>query len=375
MRVHVLGIPHTVSTLEYSSCAFTQKVVKLCKMLYGRGHHVIHYGHKDSKVECTEHVTVTTGADLRAAYGNHNWRLKGFPNFRIDDKAYRAFYKRVIPAIAQKKQPGDFLMCAFGKAHAPIAASHPDLIPVESGIGYATGTFSNFRIFESYAIMHAYMGVEAANLPRNTFWYDNVIPNAFDLDEFTYNEKGGGDYLLFLGRVTPGKGVSIVGQIARELKVRVIAAGAGDKKLFGKGVEYVGIASPGKRAKLLAGARATLCPSTFMEPFCGVQIESMISGTPVISSDWGAFAELNQHGKTGFRCHTFEQFLWAVQNIDKINRADCRAQGVRFSLERVAPFYDEYLDTVNTVWKKEKGWYTLQPDRKNLWNTSFNGMG
>src|SRR4051812_42153073 len=105
-RFHVLGIPHTASNATHLACAYTQKVVKLCAMLRGIGHHVIHYGNELSEVTCSEHVTVTTADELAAQYGDR-WRTE-FYSHKLDDPVYRKFFEASIAAIAERKQPRDF---------------------------------------------------------------------------------------------------------------------------------------------------------------------------------------------------------------------------------------------------------------------------
>ncbi len=134
-RFHILGIPHTITVKEYSSCAFTQKILKLCKLLKSRGHTVFHYGHEDSKVECDEHITVTKRYDLYKSYGEHDWRRAGIPKYQVDDDVYKTFYAKAISGLTQRKRPGDFLLCPFGTAHRPVADAHPDMIICEPGIG------------------------------------------------------------------------------------------------------------------------------------------------------------------------------------------------------------------------------------------------
>ena len=356
MRFHILGLPHTVSSKEYVACAYTQKVVKFGKMMTERGHEVIHYGHQDSDLICTEHVPVTTNDDLEVAYGSYDWR-KNFFKFSTDDHAYQTFYKNAIEEVALRKQKHDFILPFWGSGTRPVCDAHPDLITVEPGIGYAGGHWANWKVFESYAIMHAYQGLEAVGTCKQS-WYDVVIPNYFDLEDFEYAPEKKEDYFLFLGRVYSGKGIDVAVQVTEEIGAKLKVAGQNpENRTFPDHVEFVGYADVETRKRLMSRAKASFVASTYLEPFGGVQVENLISGTPTITTDWGAFVENNPHGVTGFRCRTFADFVDAANRIDEIDPAVCRKFGEQFSLEAIAPRYEKFFQDVLNVYTAN-GWYT-----------------
>lgn len=352
---HILGIPHTVTSKEFNACAYTQKVVKFGKMMTNRGHEVIHYGHEDSVLDCTEHVSVLTNEDFAKSYGSHDWR-KIFFKFDTGDHAYKTFYANAIREVGFRKKKNDFILPFWGSGVRPICDAHQhDMIVVEPGIGYAGGHWARWKVWESYAIYHAHCGMGAVGRCQQDN-YSVVIPNYFDIDDFTYNDKKE-DYFLYLGRVYSGKGVDIAIDATRRAGVKLVVAGQKEAGYtFPPHVEYVGYADVPKRKELMSKAKASFLPSQYVEPFGGVQVENLLSGTPTITSDWGSFAENNLHGVTGYRCRTMGDYVDAINNIDKIKPADCRKFGENFTLEKVAPRYEKYFQDVLDVYNGA-GWY------------------
>ena len=311
------------------------------------GHEVIHYGNEGSEVVCAEHVPILTKQDLETAYGQRDWG-KEFFEYHRDDHAYQEFAKRVIPEIKQRAGPNEFLLCFFGWYQQPIATGLMDtqLITVEPGVGYPE-TFSRYRVFESYAKLSQEKGREDTN--HRPDWTDAVIPNYFDLDDFEYQEEKD-DCFFFIGRKTQVKGVEIVMELAKQTQTKVIIGGQGRlgelSPEHAEFVEEIGLVDKELRKKLYARVKALLMPSFYSESFGGVNVEAGLSGTPVITTDWGAMSETVIHGKTGFRCRSFEQMIWAAKNIDQIKPADCRAWAEQYSLERVSLMYHEYFTNI-----------------------------
>ncbi len=365
-RFHVLAVPHTITSKDYLACAFTQKVLKFCTMMHNRKHIIYHYGHELSQVECTEHISIINSEILETAYGNYNYH-KEF--FKYENKeAIKIFNDNAIKEIETRKQKGDFILCFWDQKE--VANAHKDLIIVRPGIGnHNSNIWAPYNIFESHSVMNNTYG---SNQFKNPSWYDCVIPNYFDLGDFQYKDQKE-NYLLFIGRLIANKGLSLAVDVAIRTNNTLIVVGQGDYySIMGKNhvkpdnVILFGYANETQRKILLASAKALILPTYYSEPFGGVVIEAGLSGTPVITTDWGAFAEIVLHGITGYRCRTIEQFCWAIKNINNIKPIDCRNWCENnFSLERVAKMYEEFFNSLYNV-QLGKGFYHENLNRKEL---------
>ena len=260
-----------------------------------------------------------------------------------------------------------FCFARWGNYQQPIAQA-VNLLTVEPGIGY-TGVFSAFRVFESYAWMHYVYGLLKQD---DGVWYDAVIPNYFDVADFPYEEQKRiiysilgassgvkGYKLLPTWRRRPGTNCMWWGRVLWIIPQEGLALGNE------KHIKYLPAVGPEERARLLGKAKAVLMPTFYLEPFGGVNVEAQLCGTPVITSDWGAFPETVLHGVTGYRCRVFEEFCWAVKNVHRIRPQDCRKWAVaNYSLERVGKMYEEYFQRVHRLFGR--GWYEANDQRQEL---------
>ena len=368
MKIFVLGLTHTQTTKEFTTCAFTMKVWNLCRMLYDLGHEVIHLGTEGSNPVCTEHVSITPYDMWKDLYGKPGTNFYNFSNTGKYEPFQKLYLENAVREISKRvTKPFESIVCVtWGDAQRTAVETLPQQqIAVESGIGYKH-TFAPYRVFESYAWMHMLYGV--AGKHDGNGWYDVVIPNAFDPDMFRFQEKKS-DYLLYMGRLNDDKGIYIARDIAKRSGMPLKIVGQGDPARFLADSPFVTYHPPAgveERMELMANAKALLCPTQYVEPFGGVAVEAQMSGTPVICTDWGAFPETVCHGYTGYRCRTMDQFLWAVRNIENVRPSACREWALKnFSLSRVGKMYDEYFKSVMDS-KTPESWYRLDQNRNEL---------
>jgi hypothetical protein len=78
-----------------------------------------------------------------------------------------------------------------------------------------------------------------------------------------------------------------------------------------------------------------------------------MAGTPAITTDWGAFSETVEHGKTGFRCRTLNEFVRAVRQAPTLNPHYIHDRAVaRYSMEAVKWQYQTYFARARSLSSK-----------------------
>ncbi|MFA5786954.1 MAG: glycosyltransferase family 4 protein [Actinomycetota bacterium] len=223
--------------------------------------------------------------------------------------------------------------------HTLHGAAHPEALEFY-------GRFANTTNF------NAISASQASDFPGLSVC--GVVPNPIDVASFPFRADKQ-DYLLFLGRLFPDKGLHHALEVARRVGMPIKIAGKIDPgesadyfeaeiapHLDGESAEYLGQVSDEEKKALLAGARATLFPIQWEEPFGLVMTESMACGTPVLAFRRGSVPEVVEDGVSGFIVDgSVEKMAEAVGRVSSLDPAEIRASAERrFSPGVVALAYE-----------------------------------
>jgi len=166
-------------------------------------------------------------------------------------------------------------------------------------------------------------------------WVGNVY-HGLPKQSFSFTESPSGDYLAFLGRISPEKGLDDAIAIARAsgMKLRIAAKVAKTDEhyfrreikplLASSDIEFLGEIGEHEKRAFLGEARALLFPICWPEPFGLVMIESLACGTPVIAYPRGSVGEILRDGESGYIVADRAAATAAVAKIEALSRRRCR---------------------------------------------------
>jgi glycosyltransferase involved in cell wall biosynthesis len=179
-----------------------------------------------------------------------------------------------------------------------------------------------------------------------------TVYHGLPLDLLRFNPSPQGDYLAFLGRISPEKRPDRAIEIARRanLKIRIAAkVDQADRQYFERDilpllddplVEFIGEIDEQQKNDFLGNASALLFPVDWPEPFGIVMIEAMACGTPVVAWPQGSVPEVIDEGITGFMVRGIEEAVAALGEVRRLDRGAIRRRfEQRFSSARMARDY------------------------------------
>ncbi|MEX2101794.1 MAG: glycosyltransferase family 4 protein [Actinomycetota bacterium] len=218
------------------------------------------------------------------------------------------------------------------------------------------------RIYEQVADRAWFVAIsEAQRAQMPELRSAGVVYNGIDLDMYPLRAEKQ-DYLLFLGRTAPEKGMARAIEAARAAGMRLVCAVkvASETErqewndviapLLGDDIEVLGEVTHEEKVDLLSGARAVLFPIDWEEPFGLVMTEAMACGTPVIATRRGSVPEVIADGETGFIVSVdgyADEAADRLRHIGEIDPVVCRSRvSERFSKRAMIEGYERVYERV-----------------------------
>jgi glycosyltransferase involved in cell wall biosynthesis len=212
---------------------------------------------------------------------------------------------------------------------------------------------------------HPFVSISDSQRPKNLkLNFIGTVYNGIDVSQFKFNDTPK-NYLAWLGRITPKKGILDAIKIAKKSKLNLKIAAKIDKNhlpdvefynkkvkplIDGKKISFIGeIGGYREKSDFLGNALALLNPIEWDEPFGLNMTESMACGTPVIAYNRGSVKEIIKNNETGFIVKNIDEAVTVIKKIDKIKRKDCRyLVEEKFTKEIMVNNYEKlYYELIN----------------------------
>lgn len=206
-------------------------------------------------------------------------------------------------------------------------------------------------LYNVYSEMPVVSISDAQREPLPGLNWQGTVHHGMPSDSYKFHRKGG-NYLAFLGRTSPEKGLDRAIEIAEAAGMPLKIAAKVDKAdqdyfetviqpLLGSAdVEFIGEIGYPEKNEFLGNAAALLFPIAWPEPFGIVMMEAMACGTPVIAYPFGSVPEIVEDGVSGYLVSDLAGAVEAVRQIGKIDRKKVRKQFENhFTADRMALDY------------------------------------
>lgn len=315
--------------------------------LYGGTERIVHYL-TEQLIELGHDVTLFASRDSKTSA-----RLCGQCEraLRLDPQQCDPVAQHLceIEEVAQRRNEFDIIHFHVDYLHFPI--SRRDRLRHLTTLHGRLDIPTLEPLYREYSEMPVVSISRSQQIPLPHANWIGTVHHGLPLNLLQYSDVPE-DYLAFVGRVSPEKGLARAIHIAKAVGTRLRVAAkvdTADAVYFEKhivpllsdpAIEFVGEIAESEKSEFMGKAKALLFPVDWPEPFGLVMIEAMACGTPVIAFRCGSVPEIIEHGLTGFIVDDVEGAISATRRIGTLDRrAVRRGFERRFTVNHMALQY------------------------------------
>jgi glycosyltransferase involved in cell wall biosynthesis len=318
LRIALVG-PVATSIPAAKSGSVEHITALLCDGLSARGHQVTLFGVAGAHTAAALHAT--------------------FPRGYVDDphSVWPWEMAELLNVAAACERSATFDVIHYQGAYFPMSLAFTRLVtvPMVHTLHHQPPA-SQVRLMQLYPEAHFVALSQHQAAALSGFQSVSVIPHGLDTQRFGVAPHRD-DYLVFLGRFTPGKGALAAIDVARRTGLRLLMAAAENdyyrahiaQHVDGAHIQYVGELDFAAKTQLLARAQALLYPVQEAEPFGLVLVEAMACGTPVAALRCGAVPELVADGVSGYVFDNLDALVQGLPRVIALDRSGVRAHAVQ----------------------------------------------